>query len=389
MISTTTKPTPATADRMATELRSAMAAQQCRRCGCFQQTVTALRASEVVSATQGPLLHEALALFEAKRYDCLGCEVCWPALAQNLAAEIDPELATGAHCATAAPEVRNGWPPLPGDYQVSRYLAPVAVCTLNSDPLMAALASGGNQFLAIVGALRTENLGIERLMQNILANPHIRFLIVCGEDTRRAIGHLPGQSLLALARHGIDSDMRIINAPGKRPLLRNVTPDQIAAFRRQVQVVDRIGTTDPVVLQAVLAEIAAGDPGPFSATPASASPIPLEVTVATGELVLDPAGYFIVYPDRKQRRLVLEHYLNTGVLHRMFGATTAAALYTRVIAENLISRLDHAAYLGRELARAEQALQGGTSYVQDRAPGKLASTSASCGCGPGANGSCG
>jgi tetrahydromethanopterin S-methyltransferase subunit A len=31
-------------------------------------------------------------------------------------------------------------------------------------------------------------------------------------------------------------------------------------------------------------------------------------------------------------------------------------------------RLDHAAYLGRELARAEHALSSGDEYVQDAAP---------------------
>ena len=34
----------------------------------------------------------------------------------------------------------------------------------------------------------------------------------------------------------------------------------------------------------------------------------------------------------------------------------------------LLTRLDHAAYLGRELARAEHALSSGEAYVQDAAP---------------------
>jgi len=40
--------------------------------------------------------------------------------------------------------------------------------------------------------MHTENLGIERLITNILANPEIRFLILCGEDTQKAVGHLLG-----------------------------------------------------------------------------------------------------------------------------------------------------------------------------------------------------
>ncbi|MEW6489827.1 MAG: DUF4346 domain-containing protein [Thermodesulfobacteriota bacterium] len=34
---------------------------------------------------------------------------------------------------------------------------------------------------------------------------------------------------------------------------------------------------------------------------------------------------------------------------------------------HLVSRLDHVAYLGRELARAEHALRSGARYVQDGA----------------------
>jgi len=51
-----------------------------------------------------------------------------------------------------------------------------------------------------------------------------------------------------------------------------------------------------------------------------------------------------------------------------------------VIDEGLISRLDHAAYLGRELARAEQSLKGAAPYVQDRAAGEVQEMQTACGC---------
>jgi tetrahydromethanopterin S-methyltransferase subunit A len=38
--------------------------------------------------------------------------------------------------------------------------------------------------LAITGTLQTENLGIERLIPNVLANPNIRFLVVCGAEVQ-------------------------------------------------------------------------------------------------------------------------------------------------------------------------------------------------------------
>jgi tetrahydromethanopterin S-methyltransferase subunit A len=85
--------------------------------------------------------------------------------------------------------------------------------------------------IAIVGTLHTENLGIERLVSNVISNPHIRFVVVCGADSRRAIGHLPGQSLVALAKGGMDACQRIIGAMGKRPILRNLGSAALEHFR--------------------------------------------------------------------------------------------------------------------------------------------------------------
>ena len=371
------KKTPDTLARLHAELGEAMAAKKCWRCGCFQDTVTALQDSSVIHRHLAALLQEASSLFEPKRYDCLGCDVCWPAVAQNLAAELDPVVAEGGHCATQAPEQREGWPPLPGDYQVVRMQAPVAVCTLNSDYLVAELAASGVEGLSLVGTLHTENLGIEHLIRNTLANPNIRFLVLCGEDTQKAIGHLPGQSLVSLFQHGVNEKMCIIEAKGKRPLLKNLDVEHVEAFRQQVKHIECIGETDIAALLNVISQAAANNPGPFAGAPKDILPIPIESVAAPVKLTLDPAGYFVVYPDRSANQLVLEHYTNKGVLGRMLTAQSPAALYAAVIGEKLISRLDHAAYLGRELARAEQALKTGEPYVQDRAPGQLEETDAS------------
>ena len=100
-------------------------------------------------------------------------------------------------------------------------------------------------------------------------------------------------------------------------------------------------------------------------------------------MVSDPAGYFVVYVDRARGILSLEHYRNDGLLDTVIEGSTAAELYTPAIDWGLISRLDHAAYLGRELARAEQSLRSGELFVQDAAP-ELAPpvTLTSLTCGP-------
>lgn len=373
-----------------TELRTAIATRKCWRCGCFQNAIDTFQRSETASRSLHAVLDEAARRFEPKRYDCLGCEVCWPAVAQNLASDLDPTAVGGDHCAAQTPDPRDGWPPLPGDYQVSRHGAPVAVCVLNSDHLIAELGEMRLEGLSIVGSLHTENLGIEHLIRNTLANPHIRFLILCGEDTRKAVGHLPGQSLDALMKNGVDAEMRIIGAKGRRPLLKNIRPEQVEAFREQVQEVVRIGDTDVTALRELIATTATNDPGPFSGQPADVTTIPVESAKKAGRLVLDPAGYFVVYPDRVRGSLMLEHYTNQGVLDRILSGTSAVAVYSGAIEGGLVSRLDHAAYLGRELARAEHALQSGERYVQDRAPGEIERSSAmppgkqaaGCGCQP-------
>ena len=100
-------------------------------------------------------------------------------------------------------------------------------------------------------------------------------------------------------------------------------------------------------------------------------------------MIPDPAGFFVVYPDAPQRRLIVEHYTNAGVLDCILEGTTPTALYATAIEQAFVTRLDHAAYLGKELARAQRAIETGEPYVQDRAPGtgeEPMTSPTSCGC---------
>lgn len=364
-------------DEAAAQLQEAAAAKKCWSCGCLHSSLRAIE--EALPPREHPTqLSEAVEAARARlsevRYDCLGCAVCYPAIAIN-ALQIEGDM-----CPTEAVEARAGWPPLPGTYTVLRYHAPVAVCTLADEDLARRLVAVASGHLAIVGTLQTENLGIERLILNILANPHIRFLLICGPDSRQQIGHLPGQSLVALSRAGLDGRGRIIGAAGKRPLLRNISPEAVEHFRRTVEVIDLIGTAQVEAILDAVQECAGRYPGP-------AQPFAAERAIATcvgylpERMVSDPAGYFVVYPDRARGLLSLEHYQNNGVLDRIIEGKTAAEVYTPAIEQGLVSRLDHAAYLGRELARAEQAFQSGQPYIQDAAPEQRTDhVIAECGC---------
>ena len=95
--------------------------------------------------------------------------------------------------------------------------------------------------VAIVGTMSTENLGIERLIRNIITNPSIRYLILCGKYSR---GHKAGQAVLALKSNGIGDKWIIMGAVGPRPILKNLSQEELNAFNSHVVVIDEIGTKD-------------------------------------------------------------------------------------------------------------------------------------------------
>lgn len=105
---------------------------------------------------------------------------------------------------------------------------------------------------------------------------------------------------------------------------------------------------------------------------------------------LDPAGYFLIGLDREQGLLVVKHFgitvderglavdPETGKPLPACGPVSTPHLgtYTARTAKEMcvqlfegdkqvVSQLCHAAYLGRELVRAELALVTGCEYVQD------------------------
>jgi dihydropteroate synthase-like protein len=84
---------------------------------------------------------------------------------------------------------------------------------------------------------------------------------------------------------------------------------------------------------------------------------------------LDEKGMFRINVDREKGVLVAVHYLSSDptVPLNVIRGKTAEVVNAKIIDLCLISKLGHAAYLGRELAKAEIALQTGKAYVQDTA----------------------
>jgi tetrahydromethanopterin S-methyltransferase subunit A len=272
------------------------------------------------------------------------------------------------------PQPQPSWPAIAGSYRLGDPTAPVAICALTSDELLAPLAALPG--VAIAGEVQTANLGIEHIIQNVTANPAIRFLLLCGKDSRL---FRQGQSLGALIENGVDDASKIIGAEGYEPVLRSVPPQQVAAFRRQVELVDWMGERDLEALRERIASLAARNPGRFeaawqadgadgSAPTPQASFAPITPGGQREPLIYDPKGYFVITLDRAAGQIIIRHYLPDHTpAHEMRGRA-AESMLLGLLREGLISQLSHAGYLGGELAKAEAALRlgAGVRYEQDR-----------------------
>ena len=82
---------------------------------------------------------------------------------------------------------------------------------------------------------------------------------------------------------------------------------------------------------------------------------------------MDRAGYFVIVPLVERGWIHVEHYAYDNTLLRNIEGPDARSLYLMIITRQWVSELSHAAYLGKELAKAELALTHGLAYVQDGA----------------------
>ncbi len=89
--------------------------------------------------------------------------------------------------------------------------------------------------------------------------------------------------------------------------------------------------------------------------------------------VIEPAtsysqNVFKIIVDRSAETIVALHYTtaDSDTPSNIVKGKTAEAVYSKIVEMCLVTKLDHAAYLGSELAKAEVALRTGKEYIQDR-----------------------
>jgi tetrahydromethanopterin S-methyltransferase subunit A len=128
--------------------------------------------------------------------------------------------------------VDASWPVAPGDFEIGSLESPVAIAIIGRG-----IVELPNDLHAIKGTVKTENIGIEKIIVNIISNPRIRFLIVCGRDE---FGHYPGDALLSLGKNGVDERMRIRESRSAIPYLCNIPREAVERFLAQVEIIDLV-----------------------------------------------------------------------------------------------------------------------------------------------------
>lgn len=153
-------------------------------------------------------------------------------------------------------DVHPNYPPEEGCYIRGNDRSPVAVCIIlkwDQDKvpreIEALVRAGAESGAALSGTLQTENIGLEKIICNVVANPNIRYLILGGPESD---GHLTGDAVKALFANGVDGKKHIIGTESPHPFLYNISMEMIERFLDQITLVDLQFQGDPdLIRQAV------------------------------------------------------------------------------------------------------------------------------------------
>jgi tetrahydromethanopterin S-methyltransferase subunit A len=155
--------------------------------------------------------------------------------------------------ATYKAEPAPGYPPEEGCYLRGNDYSPVAVAVILNrrreetpadyeNLVRLAVESGA----ALAGTLQTENIGLEKVLCNLVSNPNIRYLITFGPESP---GHHVGNAIAALFKNGMDERKRIIGTEAPTPYLFNIPVEFIDRVREQVTPIDLVNEGSPELLR--------------------------------------------------------------------------------------------------------------------------------------------
>ena len=148
------------------------------------------------------------------------------------------------------------YPPEEGRYLRGNDRSPVAVVVVLNHAedkipreIEALVRVGLEAGADLSGTVQTENIGFEKIICNVIANPNIRWAVLTGPESE---GHLTGEAFKAALNNGVDEKKRIVGTSAPHPLLFNLPMEYIERFRAQIELIDlQFKGTPETVRQAV------------------------------------------------------------------------------------------------------------------------------------------
>lgn len=258
------------------------------------------------------------------------------------------------------------WPYIPGKYKVVDPIAPVVVVLGDAEALAEDLVQLAARGLCMVSPYCRNATDAEKLVRNVSANLSVQYIVLAGENGDK---QPTMDALAAILSDRRPSDAASAVAETLRAKLKDL---ELAALHRQIKPVEMLGCTDVDRILAKVSELAADASRPNTGfrVPDGDGDSGVERVIAATQITYEPqadkAGGYVIRLDGAQ--IVVEHYNSKRELLRTIEGKTARDLCITLIRNGWVSKLDHAAYLGRELTLAEIALQAGLPYRQDTDP---------------------
>ena len=164
-------------------------------------------------------------------------------------------------------ELSSEYPLEEGRYLRGNDYSPVAVVVILIHPadrvppgIETLVRTGVENGAALSGTLQTENIGLEKIICNIVANSNVRYVVLAGPESPR---HRTGEALVALFKNGIDQRKRIVGTKAPTPYLFNIPAEQVERFRKQVKLVNLLNEGHPDIIRQAVWSCYQEEPTPF------------------------------------------------------------------------------------------------------------------------------
>ena len=261
-----------------------------------------------------------------------------------------------------APRRAEKWPFIAGPYYVLDDTAPVIVVMPDNEELAGTLAALSVRGLCMISSNCQSASDVEKLIRNVEANLAVHCIVLVGGVEGKDYPALEALSAIFDDDESISEKARRI-AHGARGKLKAF---DFAALKKRVNVVNMLDCVD--LDRIVAGVIKHGTEGhrPDAGFVVQGHDTTLGVqrviapTSISHDYQHDKAGKYIIGTDKDS--IVVEHYNSKGELLRLIQGKSARDICIMLIRNGWVSRLDHAAYLGRELTLAEIAVQQGVAY---------------------------